>query len=537
MVLQQQEYPWTPKPLTVLAAIIAFVLLSRSRGRRAQRLPVVNRPMTFDFFSLRPKWQFWTNCRGLIRKGLKEADVFSLINGIGDQVVLAPKYASELATHPSLSFWAMLSEQFQSHIPGFDPFASLATWDVMNDALRRKLTKNLGTITGGLSEESALALKHEWTGNPEWHSVPLKETLGNVAARISARGLLGEELAHNKEWIRISINYTKDCFIASMLLQQFPRFIRPLLATVLPPCRKLRRHLAQARALILPILQEKRCTATEEARRTTPAPNDSLVWMEEVAKGRPYDPVHGQLLLSFAAINTSTDTLAQVLLDICGHDELVKALRDEIYAVFRNHNIHSYAGSWHSVASLAKLELMDSVLKESQRLKPVAVGESRPFYLSRLFEIYFHFCIPVQMNRIALEDILLSDGTLLKKGTTLCVSNEKMWGADTYPDPDTFNPYRFLRMRRQSQSPKSAELVSPSPEHMGFGFGNHACPGRFFAAAALKIALCHILLKYDVALVTPAKPRVWEVGVSLIVSPRACIAVRRRNKGEQEWEI
>ncbi|KAL4956125.1 cytochrome P450 [Aspergillus filifer] len=516
MLLQGQEYLSASNAITLLVAIIAFVLLSESRSRRAQRYLVVNRARAFDIFSLQPKWQFWTNARGLIRNGLKQAEVFSLINGIGDQVVLAPKYASELASHPSLSFWAMLSDQFQSHVRGFEPFASLATWDVMNDALRRKLTKNLGTITKGLSEEMAVALEDEWTDDPEWHTIPLKPTLVNIVARISARGLMGEDLAHNKEWIRLSINYIKDCFIASMLLQHFPRCIRPFLANLLPPCRKLRRHLAQASVLILPLLQKRRCKATAEGQPTTTPPSDSLSWMEEVAKGRPYNPIHGQLLLSFAAINTSTDTLSQVLLDLCGQEGIVPALRDEISAVFRKNNVCRDTNPWHSAALLAKLDLMDSVLKESQRLKPVSV---------------------VQMNRIALEDIVLSDGTTLEKGTTLCVSNEKMWDEDIYPDPETFDPYRFLRMRRHSQSPKSAELASPSPEHMGFGLGSHACPGRFFAAAALKIALCHILLKCDIALVTPAKPRVWEVGVSLMVSPMERIAVRRRKTEEQEWGI
>lgn len=32
---------------------------------------------------------------------------------------------------------------------------------------------------------------------------------------------------------------------------------------------------------------------------------------------------------------------------------------------------------------------------------------------------------------------------------------------------------------------------------MLFSFGAHNCPGRFFAANEIKIALCHLLLKYD----------------------------------------
>lgn len=39
--------------------------------------------------------------------------------------------------------------------------------------------------------------------------------------------------------------------------------------------------------------------------------------------------------------------------------------------------------------------------------------------------------------------------------------------------------------------------MSTSSKHLGFGHGNHACPGRFFAANEIKVILAHMLLKYD----------------------------------------
>ena len=32
---------------------------------------------------------------------------------------------------------------------------------------------------------------------------------------------------------------------------------------------------------------------------------------------------------------------------------------------------------------------------------------------------------------------------------------------------------------------------------MGFGYGEHACPGRFFASNEMKVALSFLLLNYD----------------------------------------
>ena len=53
-----------------------------------------------------------------------------------------------------------------------------------------------------------------------------------------------------------------------------------------------------------------------------------------------------------------------------------------------------------------------------------------------------------------------------------------------------------MRMREAGEENK-AHLISATKQHCGFGHGIHACPGRFFAANEVKIALAYILLKYD----------------------------------------
>ncbi|RDW92909.1 cytochrome P450 [Aspergillus mulundensis] len=364
MSLHPEAYLSILNVLGVAAVIIGLLLLGRPR--RTNPFPVVNRTMPFDILSLHSKWQFWTNARGLIRNGLKEADALCMITSLGEKVVLAPKYASELRSHPSLSLRAVIFEEMQSGIRGFEPFASQATWDVVMDAIRTRLTKNLGTIAKPLSEETAQALEANWTNDTEWHTLPLGPTVVNIVARMSARALLGEHLAHNEAWVRLSINYTRDSFIAATILQHVPRVLRPPLAALLPACRKLRHQLANAGKIIRPLAQEQRSQTTGKGRR----PSDSLTWMDEVAKGRAYNPVHGQLILAWAAVHTSSDSLSQVLLDLSGREELIQALRDEIAAALARNN-----NTWDS-ALLADLVLMDSVLKESQRLKPLLVGDN-----------------------------------------------------------------------------------------------------------------------------------------------------------------
>ena len=54
-------------------------------------------------------------------------------------------------------------------------------------------------------------------------------------------------------------------------------------------------------------------------------------------------------------------------------------------------------------------------------------------------------------------------------------------------------------MRQDDAKSNSAQLVATSSDHLAFGHGKHACPGRFFAANEVKIALIMMLLQYDIA--------------------------------------
>lgn len=132
------------------------------------------------------------------------------------------------------------------------------------------------------------------------------------------------------------------------------------------------------------------------------------------------------------------------------------------------------------------------------------------------------------MARYAAQKVELSDGTIIPKGTFTLVANFSMCDTKSYPNAATFDPYRFLRRREAGDS--SAYLVSPSPQHLGFGLGKHSCPGRFFAANEIKILLCHILLKYDIKSLDGSTPTVQKFGMLLFADPTAKIAIRRRQE-------
>ncbi|OJD10443.1 hypothetical protein AJ78_08551 [Emergomyces pasteurianus Ep9510] len=491
----------TPAGLAGLVILVS-TLFFLSASSRKSRLPLINGKKPCEYRYTHAGRRFLKDARTLIEEGLSKARAFRLITENGPKTVLSSDYADEIRNHPALNFGAAIAKEFHANIPGFDTFKQgTRADDIFQDAVRMKLTHNLGNVIEPISAEASIILEKDWTNSHDWHDISLKESALKMVAQLSSRVFLGDKICRNSEWLRITISYTVNSYIAAQALRLWPTLLRPLVANFLPSCRQLRQQVQDARAIINPVLEERRM-AKESAIRAGKTPErylDAMQWLEESAKGRYYDPVVAQLSFSHAAIHTTSDLLTQVLLDLCGREKLIQQLRDEIITVMQ-------AEGWQKT-TLFKLSLMDSVLKETQRLKPIAIAT---------------------MRRLAEKDIELSDKTFLPKGELIVVACDKMWDADTYPNPNTFDPYRFLKLRETPGHETSAQLVSPSPEHLGFGFGKHACPGRFFAANEVKIALCHILLKYDFRLAEGYKAKTRSNGLSLAADPMAKISIRRR---------
>jgi cytochrome P450 len=85
-------------------------------------------------------------------------------------------------------------------------------------------------------------------------------------------------------------------------------------------------------------------------------------------------------------------------------------------------------------------------------------------------------------------------------------------------------------MRQTPGKENQAHFVTTSPESLGFGHGQHACPGRFFAANEVKVLLCHLLLKYDFELIPGSDYSIQPYGFNLNTNKGAKIRVRRRKE-------
>ncbi|KAI0151120.1 cytochrome P450 [Pestalotiopsis sp. NC0098] len=418
-----------------------------------------------------PKQSWMHHARETLAKGLRQTSgPFQIMTGTGPKIVLPARYADEIKNHPALDLGKAFRPDFFINYPGFEGHKQSAHDDkLIQDTVRIKLTQSLGLVTGDLVDETVDSINCTIGPHAEWSSRNLKDDMMEIVARLSSRVFLGQPLCRNRRWLDISKAYTIDTFIVAHLMRLIPSIARPIAYWFIPQSATLRRAVRDAHKLIDPEVQRRidNVREAQAAGRKPPKVADSLGWMYQVRTKEGTDYVAAQLALTMAAIHTTTETSSAALLDICEYPEVAEKLRAEIIQVIGEHG-------W-SKTSLYKLTLMDSFLKESQRVRPLSI---------------------TSMNRYMEQKVTLSDGTVLPKGSRLMVAANFM-DPEVYREPEKFDAGRFVKKRQESGQENAWQLATTSSEYTLFGHGHHACPGRFFAINELKILLCHLLLKYE----------------------------------------
>ena len=70
-----------------------------------------------------------------------------------------------------------------------------------------------------------------------------------------------------------------------------------------------------------------------------------------------------------------------------------------------------------------------------------------------------------------------------------------------FPEPSTFDGHRYRRMRTEHKDAESSMVMGMSTiDSLGFGLGNQACPGRFFAVNNMKLIMAKMLTQYELTL-------------------------------------
>jgi hypothetical protein len=83
-------------------------------------------------------------------------------------------------------------------------------------------------------------------------------------------------------------------------------------------------------------------------------------------------------------------------------------------------------------------------------------------------------------GRLTMKEGVLSDGTIVPPGWTVAVVSRTVHrDPSVYPNPDTFDPFRFSKLRMEADSDVKYGFTTLDKDYILFGVGRHACPGRF----------------------------------------------------------
>ena len=143
------------------------------------------------------------------------------------------------------------------------------------------------------------------------------------------------------------------------------------------------------------------------------------------------------------------------------HPQYIEPLREEAEKVVSKNG-------W-SEDAVAKMRKIDSFIKEALRFE------------SSRTSMHFLHCIisltlfPVGPIRKAREDVTLSNGLFIPRGTTISFAAHAIEHDErTYKNPNVFEPFRFVDLQDRSNDPSKYHLTSVSNDCLAFGIGKRA---------------------------------------------------------------
>lgn len=187
---------------------------------------------------------------------------------------------------------------------------------------------------------------------------------------MSTRAFLGRELAQNEDWIHVSVTYSIDAFHAARELRQWPSILRPIVYRFLSSVHKIQKSKALGTAILdKEVQRRKTIRCSQVPTESVSCPADTLDWMNDICHemNLAIDMFDRQMALSLAAIHTTSNLFTNIMYDLAVHPELIQPLRDEISLAFTE-------DGYLKKTTLIKLKLMDSVMKETQRVNPISFG-------------------------------------------------------------------------------------------------------------------------------------------------------------------
>jgi cytochrome P450 len=292
----------------------------------------------------------------------------------------------------------------------------------------------------------------------EKRTVNMLETLSYVVSCISCPCFAVSHIDHDKEFIKGMAVFTRKIIRAGIALTLLPGWLGQYL---LRSYFSVEHEMDLIMTRLVPELEKVRAGAEIEPTFATMA----LSVPKEDGTFRPVaDVAYHFKDVALASIHTTSHFATLSLHELACRPELIQALREELKTLQGD----------LTPESVATLTLMDSFLREVFRCNADYLG----------------------LPHLTMRDTLLSSGHIVPEGAMVVLALDQAHHDPAYiqsADLNTFDPYRFTK---ENTSLKSTTI---GLNHLSFGIGAHACPGRYFAVNEIKYMIAELITRYDVS--------------------------------------
>ncbi|KAL0935965.1 ent-kaurene oxidase [Colletotrichum truncatum] len=512
-ILEEMANRWPLAATALFACVVAFLLQNAFKSDPLADLPMVG--TEYGGAESRRKKFLGGAAKDLYLDGyrkFKERAWTITTTRASPNIVVAPKFMNELKKLPDdvLSFNKAIEEFMHAKYTKVE-----TDIDLLPHTVKSSLTPALVRLNPVIADEVVEALRIELPHSSDWTEVKIMDKLLRIVAMASGRVFIGPELCREEEYLDFAINYTVDLMTAIRRISDLKPWTRRFLAPRLPEVKKVHERIEAADKFLRPVVAARREAAKDPEHQK---PYDMLQWIMDAQTkyGDKEDKelARYQLGISFAAIHTTTVTTTNAFYTLAAMPELVPMLREDIQQALAESN-----GVFTSLA-MQNMKKLDSFLKETMRF--YALGTT-------------------SFQRKVLKTFTLSNGQVIPAGSIIELPMIGMNNDDEFfPDHDKFDPLRFYKLRQakteQETGTKQAEVVAHAqfvsvggPTSLTFGFGRHACPGRFFAVNEIKMIMATTLANYDIKMVEGSEERYknLEYGATAQPDPSKKILMRK----------
>ncbi|KAI0008538.1 cytochrome P450 [Xylariaceae sp. FL0662B] len=386
---------------------------------------------------------------------------------------------------------------------------------VLNSKLNPDLPKYIDLAKAELEHAWEIEIPQSEGMSVCWAEVDIQQVIRRLVARMSAKVFMGHPACRDREWLDLSIDFSIDMFKTAFTLRLFPPWTHVIVAHFIPSRWRIKSQMRTSEKIVGMLMQNHADAVKRRSQGHSDIAEeeDSLLdWMIDNGTEKETElseMAARQCILTLASIHTTSMSVANLLFDLCAHPEWIPVLRKEVDDVTKALGKLGERADVNTRQWLSKLEKMDSFMVESQRIHP-----------------------PILLNpqRVALVPLTLKDGTHIPAGTRIAwAGHHHANDPNVTLDPKTFDPLRNYRKRHSSPESLSKYTAGQTDlNSLSFGYGNQACPGRYFAVAEIKMIMSRLLCEFDLEYPEEqSQPRTMYADENIFTDPDAKLMMKK----------